>query len=81
MVSRKTNSSVAKGLHISGVLSSPFQSTWLAVTSPLPSARMARIGAESLAAAITKFPADTGDGATSPCEPLTRHNSLPSAGS
>ena len=80
-MSRKTDSSVAKGLQISGVLSSPFQSTWLAVTSPLPSARMASSGAESVAAMKTMFPAETGDGATSPSLPLTRHNSCPSTAS
>src|SRR5262249_39677508 len=76
VVRANTNSPLLTGLVTSGTFSSVLQATWVFVTSPWPSGRIARSFSDGLGPK-TNPPANTGDGVTSPLMHSTRHNSSP----
>ena len=73
----KTSSPLLVGLVISGTLSSLVHATWVLVTSPCPSGRIASSFSDGLAT-NSKPPANTGEGVISPLRPSTRQSSAPS---
>ena len=77
VVIMKTSSPLLSGLVTSGTLSSFVHATWVLVTLPWPSGRMAISFSDGLAT-NTKPPAKTGEGVISPLRPSTRQSSVPS---